>query len=192
MLVATHWQGDTALTFLLFWRQPMASLVFQVGVCGQAFSLSPTFPPVPVPYWAVQWSWFAQVNALCNLSRKKSREVAASLPGQFPSRHRFTLCITMEVEPRIVKQYKYHHSCSCKNYWGKGMEGGKKCLCVIFCWPEDRDFKGKNHFWASCWAVQWSWFAEWMPFVIFRTRSRKRSECHFRANFWVGIASCCG
>ena len=43
-------------------------------------------------YWAVQWSWFARVNALCNLSRKKSREVASSLPGRFLSR-----CITMEV-----------------------------------------------------------------------------------------------
>ena len=28
-------------------------------------------------YWAIQRSWFARVNALCNLSRKKSREVAA-------------------------------------------------------------------------------------------------------------------
>ena len=25
-------------------------------------------------YWAIQRSWFAGVNALCNLSRKKSRE----------------------------------------------------------------------------------------------------------------------
>ena len=32
----------------------------------------------------------------------------------------------MEVETRIAKQYKCHHCCSCKNYWGKGMEGGKK------------------------------------------------------------------
>ena len=32
------------------------------------------------------------------------------------------LCITMEVEPRIAKQYK----CSCKNYRGKRMEGGQK------------------------------------------------------------------
>ena len=80
--------------------------------------------------WAVQWSWFAQVNALCNLLCKKSWEVAASLPGWFLSRHCFTLCITVEVEPRIVKQYKCHHCCSCKNYWGKGMEGGKKVsLC---------------------------------------------------------------
>ena len=36
------------------------------------------------------------------------------------------LCITMEAEPRIAKQYKCYHCCSCKNYWGKGMEGGKK------------------------------------------------------------------
>ena len=28
-------------------------------------------------YFAVQWSWFARVNVLCNLSRKKLREVAA-------------------------------------------------------------------------------------------------------------------
>ena len=57
-------------------------------------------------YWAIRRSWFARVNALCNLSRKKLREVAASLPGRFLSRHCFTLCITMEVEPRIAKQYK--------------------------------------------------------------------------------------
>ena len=37
----------------------------------------------------------------------------------------------MEVEPRIAKQYKYHHCCSCKKYRGKGMEGGKKCLCCF-------------------------------------------------------------
>ena len=73
------------------------------------------------------------MNALCNLSRKKSREVAASLPGRFLSRRCFTLCITLEAEPRIAKQYKCHHCCSYKNYRGKGMEGGnKKCLCVVF------------------------------------------------------------
>ena len=93
---------------------------------------------------AVQWSWFARVNALCNFSRKKSREVTASLPGRFLSRRCFTLCLTVEVEPSIAKQYKCHHCCSCKNYWGKGMERGKKWLCVVlffvfvFCWPEDR------------------------------------------------------
>ena len=37
-------------------------------------------------YRAVQWSWFARVNAICNLSHKKLQEVAASLPGWFLSR----------------------------------------------------------------------------------------------------------
>ena len=36
------------------------------------------------------------------------------------------LCITVEVEPRIAKQYKCQYCCSCKNYRGKGMEGGEK------------------------------------------------------------------
>ena len=39
------------------------------------------------------------------------------------------LCIAMEVEPRIVKQHKCHHCCSCKNYPGKGIgDGGKVSL----------------------------------------------------------------
>ena len=46
--------------------------------------------------------------------------------GWFLSRHCFMLCIPMEVEPRLVKQYKCYHCCSCKKYQGKGMEGGKK------------------------------------------------------------------
>ena len=83
-------------------------------------------------YWAIQWSWFAQVNALCNLSCKKLWETAASLPSWFLNRCCFTLCITMEVEPRILKQYKCHHCSSCKKYQEKGMEGGKKCLCIVF------------------------------------------------------------
>ena len=41
------------------------------------------------------------------------------------------LCIIMEGEPRIAKQYNCHCCCSCKNYQGKGMEGGKKCLCLF-------------------------------------------------------------
>ena len=78
-------------------------------------------------YWAIQRNWFARVNALCNLSRKKSREAAAhSVPGRFLSRRCLTLYITVEVESRIVKQYKCQYCCSCKNYRGKGMEGGGK------------------------------------------------------------------
>ena len=84
------------------------------------------------------------MNALCNRSRKKSREVAASIPGRFLSRRCFTLCITMEVEHRTAKQYKCHHCCSCKNYRGNGMEGGekKKCLCVVFWLTRRSSFRG--------------------------------------------------
>ena len=76
--------------------------------------------------------YFARVNALCNLLRKKLLEVAASLLGRFLSRCCLMLCITMEVEPSIAKQYKCHHCCSCKNYQGKGMEGGKKSVFASF------------------------------------------------------------
>ena len=99
-------------------------------------------------YWAVQWSWLARVNTFCNLSRRKSREVAASLPGRFLSRRCFTLCVTMEVEPRTAMQYKCQHCCSCKNYRGKGMEGGKKCLCVVFWLTRRSRVRGKNAFWG--------------------------------------------
>ena len=104
--------------------------------------------PKTAMYWVIQWSWFAWVNALCNFLRKKSGEVAASLPGWFLSRRCFRLCITMEVEPRTVKQYKCHHCCSCKNYRGKGMEGGKKCLCIIFWLTRRSRIRGKNMFWG--------------------------------------------
>ena len=78
------------------------------------------------------------MNALCNLSRKKSQVVTASLPGRFLSRRCFTLCITMEAEPRIAKQYKCHHCCSYKNYRGKGMEGGKKEVFLCRFWAEQK------------------------------------------------------
>ena len=62
-------------------------------------------------------------------TRSRDWEVRA-LPGRFLSRRCFTLCIT--VEPRIAKQYKRQYCCSCKNYRGKGMEGGKKSVCIVF------------------------------------------------------------
>ena len=76
------------------------------------------------------------MNALCNLSRKKSQEVPASLLGQFLSRRCFTLCITIKIEPRMVKQNKCHHFCSCKNYRVKGMKGGKKVS--LHCFSADQ------------------------------------------------------
>ena len=101
-------------------------------------------------YWAVQWSCFARVNALCNLSRKKWWMVAASLPGWFLCRRCCTLCITVEIEPRTTKQYKCHHCWSCKNYWWKGMECRKKVSALFFGWPADCEFGEKMPFGAGC------------------------------------------
>ena len=72
----------------------------------------------------VQWSWFV---IFCARSSERSQH-HFHCSRRFLSRRCFTLCITMEVEPRIAKQYKWHHCCSCKNFRGKGMDGGKKCL----------------------------------------------------------------
>ena len=35
------------------------------------------------PYWTIQRSWFARVNALCNLSCQKSQEIAAHFRADF-------------------------------------------------------------------------------------------------------------
>ena len=58
-------------------------------------------------------------------SRERSQLL---LPGRFLSRRCFTLYITMEVEPRIAKQYNNQHRCVCKNYKGKVMEDRKVSL----------------------------------------------------------------
>ena len=99
---------------------------------GHGWLLPPALSICRLRLLIVHWSWFARVNALCNLLHKKLREVTASLLSWFLSRRCFTMRITMEAEPRIAKQHKCHHCCSCKNYHGKGMEGGRKGLWVIF------------------------------------------------------------
>ena len=45
------------------------------------------------------------------------------------------LCITVEVEIRIAKQYKC--CCSCKNYRGEGMEGEQKVSLRRF-WADQK------------------------------------------------------
>ena len=117
-------------------------------------------------YWVVQWSWFARVNALCNLSCKKSREVAASLPDRFLCRHCFTLCITREVEPRIAKQYKCNHSCSCKNYQAEGMEGGKKVSLCLFL--ADQKIA-----------------SSWQKYILGHPIARATSYCLLPDTFWL-------
>ena len=84
-------------------------------------------------YRAIQRSWFARVNVLCNLSAKQSvARGGSALLGRFLSRRCFTLCIMVEVETRIAKQYKCQYCCSCKNYRGKGMEGENKVFLHRF------------------------------------------------------------
>ena len=56
----------------------------------------------------------------------------SALLGWFLSRRCFTLCITVEVEPRIAKQHKCQYCCSRKNYHGKGMEDVKKVSLHCF------------------------------------------------------------
>ena len=41
-------------------------------------------------------------------------------------------CITMEVEPRIGKNYKCHYCCVCKYYRGKVTEVGGKSVFALF------------------------------------------------------------
>ena len=71
------------------------------------------------------------INILCPsliillLLQEVARDRSA-LPGRFLSRHCFTLCITVEVEPRIVEQYICLYCCCCKKYCGK-----KKCVWGI-------------------------------------------------------------
>ena len=87
-------------------------------------------------WWEGKWlmpsqPWLllgSSVKLVCtsDLSHKKSQEVAVSLPGQFLSRRCFTLCITMQVEPRISKQY---NATIGKNSGERGWRVGKKCLC---------------------------------------------------------------
>ena len=109
---------------------------------------------------------FARVNALCNLSCKMSREVAASLPGRFLSRRCFTLCITVKVKPRTAKQYIWQPCGSCKNYWGKGMEGGKKVS--LHCFLADQKIAS---LWKKC--------------VLGHPIARATSYCLLSDTFWL-------
>ena len=114
----------------------------------------------------VQWSWFAWVNTLCNLSHKKLWEVTTSLPGRFLGRRCFTLSITMEAEPRIMKQYKCHRCCSCKNYRGKGDGGWKKVS--LHCFSADQKIVSS---WKKC--------------VLGHPIARATSYCLLPDTFWL-------
>ena len=83
-------------------------------------------------YWAVQRNWFARVNALCNLSRKKLREVAASLPGRFLSRP--GRCFTLSVLNLELRSSTNATTVEIAKITAeKGWRVGKKCICVCVC-----------------------------------------------------------
>ena len=90
------------------------------------------------------------MNALCNLSRKKSQEVAASLLGRFLSWRCFTLCIKIEVEPRIRSSTNAIKVAVAKITGERGWRVDKKKVSLRrFLAPEDRDFVEKIRFGAS-------------------------------------------
>ena len=162
------WDGELNNFSVLGWAVLLSCLVLGRMLAWSRekrwslhFSTEPT-----IAIWAVQWSQFAWRNALCNLSHKKSRVVPASLPGQFLSRRCFTLCLTMEAESRTAKQYKCHHCCKCKNYWGKGTEGGKK---VFLC-----------HFLADQ-----NISSSWKKCVLGHPTARATSYCVLSHTFWL-------
>ena len=96
-----------------------------------------------VGYWAVQQSWSSWENALRNLLHKKLQKVTAATSGG-PC---FMLCITMEVESRIMKQYKCQYCCICKKHREKVME---KHLFIIFWLTRSLWVSVKKCFLASC------------------------------------------
>ena len=51
------------------------------------------------------------------------------------------LCITVEDEPRIAKQYESHYYCVCKNNMGKVMEDGKK-VSKLHYFSADQEIMG--------------------------------------------------
>ena len=124
-------------------------------------------------YWAIQRSWFARVNALCNLSCKKLREVAAHFRADFwvgvASR-----CVYQWKLKLIAKQYKFQLCCSCRKYRGKGMEVKKEekrsVFASFFGWPEDREFVERKKKKKS---------------VLGHPKARAASYCLFPDTFWL-------
>ena len=87
-------------------------------------------------YWAIQQSWFARVNALCNLSRKKSWEVAAYFWADFwvgvASRCVQQRKLNLELQSSTNANTVAVAKITVERGWRMGK---KKCLCVIFWLP---------------------------------------------------------
>ena len=65
----------------LFWRHTLQAYK---SFCGKVSpAKAEELVTEPLFFWVIQRSWFARVNALCNLSCKKLREVAAHFRADF-------------------------------------------------------------------------------------------------------------
>ena len=80
-------------------------------------------------YWAIQRSWFAKMNALCNLSRKKSREVAAHFRGDFW----VGVALQWKLNLELRSSTNGNTVAVAKITVERGWRVEKKCLCVVFC-----------------------------------------------------------
>ena len=90
------------------------------------------------------------MKALGNLSRKNSREVAASLPGRFLSRRCFTLCITMKLNLELRSSTNATTVEVAKITGERGWRVDKSVFALFFWLTRRSQVRGeKKHFGAS-------------------------------------------
>ena len=98
-------------------------------------------------YWAIQRSWFARVNALCNLSRKESRKVAAHFRADFWVG---VASLQWKLNLELRSSTNANTAAVAKITVERGWKVGKKSVFAsFFGWPENRDFVEKMRFGAS-------------------------------------------
>ena len=99
-------------------------------------------------YWTVQWSWFTQVNALCNLPCRKLWKVTAAISGPISEQALVYVvynngsltynCQAVQMPPLLQLQ----------KLPGKGDERWKKSLCTTFQWTRKLRLHAKNAVWG--------------------------------------------
>ena len=135
------------------WQCWLFQIVLSYLTVCKEFAPIPETPGAP-PLSADTIGWFSEAGLLEWMCLVIFRARGCStLPGRFLSRHCFTLCITVEVEPRIVKQY----CCSCKNYKYAFKVGSIKFANSLPLWrkytPEVKAARGLKR----CQAKAWGW-----------------------------------
>ena len=90
-------------------------------------------------YWVIQRSWFARVNVLCNLLRKKSQEVTAHFRADF-WKWKLNLESQSSTNANTVAVVKITME--------RGWRVDKKCLCVVFWLTRRSQVHRTNAFWG--------------------------------------------